>query len=755
MATDKKMMAAHQHTHSVFGRRQDDVEAPAAAGSPSGDSDASSNGMVGGMGKGFIAPSSMRKGMMHPQSKAGTGKKVLGRRNEQAYTHLDDYDNDDGNRNDNSNDNDHQSSKGNESDELPTNVSTMQQLKSLPDSCVSSSHPDRPLRHVHETGEVSHYALRPMAYSVLFILIVELLERFSFYGIEYTQTSYLTGAYDHTPDHDLDEDEEWNAGMTSIKAASYVSISTAVAYTTPFLGAYIADAVLGDYRSILVGSTLFYLPGILLITLTTVPHLLGDQFNNTLLTFGLLILWPFGTGMIKSIVNVFGARQFHPILQSSLIESYYVNFYMCVNVGALIGGFTVPVLAQHNITWAYSLCVVMLAMGVIVFILGTPRYVRQNKVSGSLFSSSDGIGDEVDGPFATNKSATGHVDMSTIFRVTILIMPFSITYSQMATTFIVQGTVMKKAYFIDAASMNNMDALSVLFFGYLIGAKLYPELSKRNMKIPTTYKFAMGSTFGALAICWAIFVEHKIHSTYNATGEQISVLWQAGSYILIGAGEIFAISTSYEAAFSIAPPQKKVLASAVNLFSYGGIPNVICIGIYNVCAPWFQNSRGTTSIIRIEDYTTAHVVRYFWTLLAIAIVGVIVNLLPPIRNFVDSTEQVATEAFRTPMMKKKIAKFKRSQRIQSDEASPLLRMKRHQAYLKYGSGPKLLKSGSIHSNPFDSGTKHMAQKSEYHVKREELSQLYGKVKSPRLPPRSPHETFGQQKLTEKDRKDTM
>jgi POT family proton-dependent oligopeptide transporter len=80
--------------------------------------------------------------------------------------------------------------------------------------------------------------------------------------------------------------------------------------------------------------------------LSTVPHLLGETFNKRLLALGLLILWPAGTGIVKSIVNVFGAKQFHPLLQSSLIESYYVNFYMCINIGALVGGIVVPIVAQ-------------------------------------------------------------------------------------------------------------------------------------------------------------------------------------------------------------------------------------------------------------------------------------------------------------------------------------------------------------------------------------------------------------------------
>lgn len=91
---------------------------------------------------------------------------------------------------------------------------------------------------------------------------------------------------------------------------------------------------------------------------------------------GLLGLWPIGTGIVKSIVNVFGAKQFHPLLQSSMIESYYVKFYMCINIGALIGGIVVPLVAQRDVTHAYKFPVAMLLIGIILFFCGTPRYVR-------------------------------------------------------------------------------------------------------------------------------------------------------------------------------------------------------------------------------------------------------------------------------------------------------------------------------------------------------------------------------------------
>jgi proton-dependent oligopeptide transporter, POT family len=181
------------------------------------------------------------------------------------------------------------------SDDLPNNVCREDQLALLPSECLSGDSV-RPLRHVDESGEESFYALQPMRYSVIFILLVELFERFSFYGLNYTQTSYLTGVYD----------PKWNAGMAAVTASSFVSISVAVAYTTPFLGAVLADSLLGDYWSILVGALVFYIPGLFLIAFTTIPGLLGKDFNIAALGVGLLFLWPTGTGIVKSIVNIFG-----------------------------------------------------------------------------------------------------------------------------------------------------------------------------------------------------------------------------------------------------------------------------------------------------------------------------------------------------------------------------------------------------------------------------------------------------------------
>ena len=380
-------------------------------------------------------------------------------------------------------------------------------------------------------------------------------------------------------------------------------------------------------------------------------------------------------------------------------------------------------MAQYDVTLAYSYPVGMMCIGVTLFILGTKRYVIHSP-TGDMCSANS----------KKSSPEDSTIGLGSVLRISLLIVPFNIAYSQMATTFIIQGTVMKKAFgFIDAACMNNADAVSVLFFGYVVGTYGYPALANRGIKIPTTYKFAFGSILGVLAVGWAIFMEYKIRATYEATGEKVNIMWQSVAYVLIGAGEIFAVSAAYEAAFNAAPPDSKVLASAVNLFCVGGLPNVLCIFLYQGCKKWFQNTRGTPSISRLEDYVTAKVDYYFYVLLGIATLGVIINVIPSVRDFVANVEEIATEMVKTPVMKRPSRHRRQSSTddSSSDEESPLLRVKRHQAYLKYGSGPVLYKLGSMRAG--SSLRQKRDQKTEKKVKKSLLSRLYRtKPKPPRV-----------------------
>ena len=370
-----------------------------------------------------------------------------------------------------------------------------------------------------------------------------------------------------------------------------------------------------------------------------------------------------------------------------------------INIGALAGICLIPIIAQRSIFLAYTIPLSFLVVAGICFLLGTPRYITKKPAKKKHFPICGGR------TSVARKYSPKSTTLMDIFRISVLVVPFNVGYNQMPTTFIVQGSVMSKAFgVVDVASMNSLDTISVLFFGSITANYIYPYLTKHGMKIPTTYKFSIGSFLGACAVAWAIVVEKMIHSTFERTGEQVNVLWQAPAYILIGFGEIFAVSTAYEVAFTASPPDKKVLASATNIFCVGGLPNLICIVLFHFCREWFRNSHDNANIGEIEDYATAHVGKYFYLLLSIMVFGTIINLLPFVREYVESVEEQASDFIKTPSMTPRALKLRRAQTSFADEEeSPLLlatpQTKKYQQYLKYGSGPIYTRSSSMRAGP--------------------------------------------------------
>jgi POT family proton-dependent oligopeptide transporter len=148
-------------------------------------------------------------------------------------------------------------------------------------------------------------------------------------------------------------------------------------------------------------------------------------------------------------------------------------------------------------------------------------------------------------------------------------------------------------------------------------------------------------------------------------------------------------------AFTASSPDKKVLASATNIFCVGGLPNLICIILYHSCSSWFTNSRGTTNIQYIEDYATAHVGKYFLVLLGVMLLGVVINTLPQVRDFVSSVEGKAADIIRTPVLRKYPSRGSTTE----GEESPLIASPGTMRYQKYGRGPVLYKMGSMRAGP--------------------------------------------------------
>jgi len=71
---------------------------------------------------------------------------------------------------------------------------------------------------------------------------------------------------------------------------------------------------------------------------------------------------------------------------------------------------------------------------------------------------------------------------------------------------------------------------------------------------------------------------------------------------------------------------------------------MVSLGLYKLCDQWFRNSSGKGNIGLIKDYSEAHVGKYFCLLLGIVMLGVVVNSLPSVREWIAFVEDRASRA---------------------------------------------------------------------------------------------------------------
>lgn len=81
--------------------------------------------------------------------------------------------------------------------------------------------------------------------------------------------------------------------------------------------------------------------------------------------------------------------------------------------------------------------------------------------------------------------------------------------------------------------------------------------------------------------------------------------------------------------------------------------------------------------------------------------GIILNVLPSVRGYVESIEDRASDIVKTPHIGKSPPTA--AMRRHDQETTPLVattpRKRKYQEYLKYGSGPVYARSGSMRAGP--------------------------------------------------------
>ena len=441
----------------------------------------------------------------------------------------------------------------------------------------------RSLSWTDSSGTMYQYYKRPLAKACLFILVQEACERLAYYGIMPNLQNFLSQTL----------------AITANDANQLISIFQALVYFFPLISATLADTWLGFFKTILLFSCI-YMAGLTLLSISAIPSI-SQTWMVYVALMGLIAL---GAGGIKSCVNVMGASQFHPTEHQKEITRFFTFFYAAINIGAIVGGIVVPLVKQVTGSFFISYLIPLgsFAIATLVFVIGSPRYVKMNPQGSQVLEilkviwtsmrncvpvemCKESRGGSFKDQFIDDTKSLGY--LMPLFALTV---PFNICYNQMQTAFFTQSQKLKSTFFgveMEPAQIQNVDPIAVIAFSFMVEYFLYNQLRRWNMMPSILVRFSIGCIMGSLSVLCAMGLEFAIMNSPDPW-ETISIWWQVPQFSLVALGEIFLISTSYEVAFTYAPESLKGVGSGLNLV-FMAIAAFISAALFGLCASWMPD----------------------------------------------------------------------------------------------------------------------------------------------------------------------
>lgn len=328
-----------------------------------------------------------------------------------------------------------------------------------------------------------------------FIIGNELAERFSYYGMRAIlvvfMTQYLMDAGGNP------------APMSASEAKAYFHLFVSITYFTPFLGALLADGVLGKYRTIILLSIVYCLGHFCLA--------LDDTRTGLLVGQALIAL---GAGGIKPCVSAHVGDQFGSSNRHWL-SKVFSWFYLTINLGAFVSMLLVPwLLKTYGASVAFLVPGVLMLLATVIFWLGRYRFVHI-PAAGMVFVREA-------------LSGEGLRCLGRLSGIYLFIAMFWALFDQNGSSWVLQAQQMDRLIFgveilpsqIQAANPLLIVLLTPLFYRFL-----YPALG-RYLQLGYLNKIAIGLFITVLSFVLVAGIQMRIDA-----GFQPSICWQLLAYL--------------------------------------------------------------------------------------------------------------------------------------------------------------------------------------------------------------------------------
>jgi POT family proton-dependent oligopeptide transporter len=431
--------------------------------------------------------------------------------------------------------------------------------------------------------------------SAWLVAIVELCERFTYYGITGPFQNYMQ----------VPRGSKRQTGGIGVKQSEATALSYFFqfwCYVTPIFAAIIADSYLGKYKTIVVFS-LVYIVGNLILVLTSIPAAIDAGAALGGLVAAMVVIG-LGTGGIKSNVSPLIADQYtitKPYVKTlksgkrviadpqATIQSVFMIFYFCINVGSLSAIATTELEKNVDFWAAFLLPCAFFFVGLAALFLGRKYYIKRppqgsvipNAFRICIIGAKNGFKLDSAKPSVRRENGNSDVAWSDLFvdevkrslyacKVFVFYPIYWVVYGQMINNFVSQAAQMD-THGIPNDIMQNIDPIAIIIFIPIMNRWVYPFLRNIGLEVKPITRIFCGFMFAALAMAYAAIVQHLIYqagpcydqplacpaSQDGLIPNNIHVAIQTPAYFFIAISEIMASITGLEYAYTKAPANMK------------------------------------------------------------------------------------------------------------------------------------------------------------------------------------------------------
>uniref|UniRef100_A0A0E0JRL5 Uncharacterized protein n=1 Tax=Oryza punctata TaxID=4537 RepID=A0A0E0JRL5_ORYPU len=477
--------------------------------------------------------------------------------------------------------------------------------------------------------------------SSVFVMAMEIAERFAYKGVAANLITYLTGPL----------------GQPMASAAASIDAWKGVSQMLPLPLACVADAWLGRYRAIVLASVIFVLS---MGTLSMSPAFPVSRAGHVGVFYAALYMVALGEGAHKPCAQAFAADQFDEkdgeecVARSSFFNWWYFGMCAGTAVTTMVSSYV-----QDNVGWGlgFGIPCIVIVVSLAAFLLGTRSYrfyttraanpvARVGKAFLTLIKSwrSSRRTNPASGGKGDGDGDAGDLveEVKSVFRLLPIwasCIIYAIIFSQTSTFFTKQAATLDRrigrSFNVPPAALQTFISVSIVVF-IPVYDRLFVPFARRYTGRPSgitmLQRVGAGLALSLVSVTLSALVETKRLRVAADAGMvdttkarlPMSLWWMVPQYVLIGVADVFAMIGLQEFFYDQVPDAVRSLGLALflSIFGVGHLLSSLLISVIDGATArraggsWFAN-----------NLNRAHLDYFYWLLAGLCAVELVAFFL--------------------------------------------------------------------------------------------------------------------------------